>query len=55
MVQFEYVVYEISDEINGMVRPPNDGVHLETPQAQSGVAGAGSGGKPVSCAAGGSR
>ena len=36
MVQFEYVVYEISDEINGMIRSPNDGVHLETPQAQTG-------------------
>ena len=22
--------------MNGMVRPPNDGVHLETPQAQTG-------------------
>ena len=26
----------MSDKINGMVRPPNDGVHLETPQAQTG-------------------
>ncbi len=36
MVQFEYVVYEISEKINGMIRSPNDGVHLETPQAQTG-------------------
>ena len=25
--------------MNGMVRPPNDGVHLETPQAQTVVKG----------------
>ena len=28
------ILYSV--EINGMVRPPNDGVHLETPQAQTG-------------------
>ena len=38
MVQFEYVVYEISEKINGMIRSPNDGVHLETPQAQTQLA-----------------
>ena len=29
------LVYEISKKINGMIRSPNDGVHLETPQAQT--------------------
>ena len=29
------MVYEISEKINGMIRSPNDGVHLETPQAQT--------------------
>ena len=32
--------------MNGMVRPPNDGVHLETPQAQT-VVGAGPAGTGV--------
>ena len=41
MVQFEYVVYEISEKINGMIRSPNDGVHLETPQAQTQASAAG--------------
>ena len=30
------MVYEKSEKINGMIRSPNDGVHLETPQAQTG-------------------
>ena len=25
----------MSEKINGMIRSPNDGVHLETPQAQT--------------------
>ena len=29
------MVYEISEKINGMIRSPNDGVHLETPPAQT--------------------
>ena len=34
-VQLEYIVGDLNVKIDGMIRSPNDGVHLETPQAQT--------------------